>query len=145
MHDKFAFSSGYTAQNAALSMSAGMSMTPPGQACRMAQRAAPAELILRDPSLSLRILGDRILANPATIAWHKLAAQNLIAKVDTLYFRCLRVETPDWNCGPTRADDIDPVPLLCLDPYSAFSNKYYPQVDPKKATHRKGESFGTSL
>src|SRR5207244_1638677 len=42
-----------------------------------------------------------------------------------------------WNCGPDGADDIDPVPLLCLDPDSAFSNKYYPQVDPKKAAQGK--------
>ena len=47
------------------------------------------------------------------------------------------VETPEWNCGPAGADDIDSVPLLCLDPDSAFSNKYYPQVDPNKAAQGK--------
>src|SRR2546427_1087695 len=47
------------------------------------------------------------------------------------------VETPEWNCGPAGADDIDSVPLPCLDPDSAFSNKYYPQVDPNKAAQGK--------
>lgn len=46
-------------------------------------------------------------------------------------------EHDEWNCPPAAIDDADPVPTLCADPASAFTDTYYPSHDPKKLAKGK--------
>ena len=45
--------------------------------------------------------------------------------------------TVDLDIGPTGSNDPDPVPVLCPDPASAFDDKHYPTLDPKKLAKGK--------
>jgi CRISPR-associated protein Csb2 len=45
--------------------------------------------------------------------------------------------TVDLDIGPAGSNDPDPVPVLCPDPASAFDDKHYPTLDPKKLAKGK--------
>jgi len=49
----------------------------------------------------------------------------------------LATEQPAWNCIPAAEGALNPVPVLCPDPATAFEDKYYPPVDPKRLAKRK--------
>ncbi len=49
----------------------------------------------------------------------------------------LATEQPAWNCTPATEGDPNPTPVLCPDPATAFEDKYYPSLDPKKLAKRK--------
>ena len=38
----------------------------------------------------------------------------------------------DLPIGPADAEDLNPVPVFCADPASAFGDEHYPKLDPKK-------------
>jgi CRISPR-associated protein Csb2 len=43
----------------------------------------------------------------------------------------------NWNCLPAMGDELNPVPIFCPDPATAFSDEYYPTLDPKKLAKAK--------
>ncbi len=46
-------------------------------------------------------------------------------------------EQPTWNCGHASEIDLNPIPVFCPDPATAFGNEHYPTLDPKKLAKGK--------